>query len=348
MKLRSRLDILLEYDLDSLLAVQDDVTRLIEMQVKQLQRKLAIVNNRDLNGHHSSLDVPILEDDKENLPKDYEEGDTDDFILTQFHHDDKHLKQEHNGLNFVAAPNLYNNPINQDLSSPLKGTQSLPDSLASIENDRETACTKVKDEVKITSGRKHILQTVNAVNNELISNATVSGTKKLCLESAVIMHNDSVCLNKNPITKKPWILEDFKRNEDITSTKRGRKRIDNMKLKKFYTKGGRPPEISIEENIEDIADEQIDCDFENLRERSRSPPGYGRLDFPSTQERFDDKRKAQQIIYNKTKQRFLQATCTKIPPQERAYWFKSDSLNRAVDDGVFDWNESELKIYLRR
>lgn len=348
MKLRSRLNILLEYDLDSLLAVQDDVARLIEMQVGQLQRKLAAVNKSELNCHRTSLEVPILEDDKENMPKDYEEGDTDDYILTQLHHDDRHLKQEHNGISFVGAPNLDNNRMNQDLSSPLKGTQSQPDSLASIENNPETVSTKVKDEVTNAFGHKHILQTVNAIHNELVSDGKSSGTKKMCLGTTVMMHTGSVCLNKNPITKKPWILEDFKRNEDVTSIKRGRRRMDNKKMKKFYTEGGRPPEIIIEHNIENVENEEIDCDFENLRERSKSPPGYGRLDFPSTQERFDDKLKSQQIIYNKTKQRFLQATCTKLPPQEREYWFKSDSLNRAVDDGVFNWNESELKIYLRR
>lgn len=84
-----------------------------------------------------------------------------------------------------------------------------------------------------------------------------------------------------------------------------------------------------------------------MRNRSPSPPGYGRLDFPSTQERADDKSKAQSIIRDKTLYRFLEATNNRVPPMKREFLFKKRELNDVVDDGNFDWTEESLEIFSR-
>lgn len=160
-----------------------------------------------------------------------------------------------------------------------------------------------------------------------------------------------VNFNINPITKKPWILEDFKPNCQVTDIKRGR-----QKLEQFYAKVGKPNQVypskqdHCHSNINDLYGlnkSNSEYLFDNLRHRSRSPPGYGRMDFPSTQERTEDKIKSQRIIYEKTLYRFHAATNSMTPSFEREFLFKKDLLNTIVDDNNFTWNEKNLKIFLR-
>lgn len=159
--------------------------------------------------------------------------------------------------------------------------------------------------------------------------------------------------NFNPITKKPWILEDFKPNHEFSGVQRGRK-----KLEQFYSKVGKPNEPITDGMVssstryprntgERNGEGNPDFIFDNMRDRSQSPPGYGRMDFPSTQERTDDKIKSQRMIYEKTVYRFQAATDSRIPPFEREYIFKKDALNRAVDDNNFAWDAKRLEVFLR-
>ncbi|CCD26127.2 ssDNA endodeoxyribonuclease SAE2 NDAI_0G03500 [Naumovozyma dairenensis CBS 421] len=157
-----------------------------------------------------------------------------------------------------------------------------------------------------------------------------------------------VDFNTNPLTEKPWILEDFKPNENKAFIRRGR-----LKLENFYKKAGKPINLPANGKSDAFLDDSVNADniefqFDNLRQRAKSPPGFGRLDFPTTQERVDDKEKSQEIIQQKTRYRFLMAIQNNLPPQERRYIFKKEKLNRIVDGSQFSWSPSELKIYERK
>ncbi|CAL9733536.1 DNA endonuclease Sae2p [Monosporozyma servazzii] len=154
--------------------------------------------------------------------------------------------------------------------------------------------------------------------------------------------------NMNPITKKPWILEDFKPNFEVTRIRRGRKEVEQ-----FYSKVGKPDDDPKDFIGKDhsknpsMKGNESEFIFDNLRQRSRSPPGFGRMDFPSTQERTDDKIKSQKIIYEKTIYRFRCAIDYKIPSYEREFLFKKDIFNKAVDENNFTWSPQKLQIFLR-
>ncbi|KAG0669646.1 hypothetical protein C6P45_003473 [Maudiozyma exigua] len=151
--------------------------------------------------------------------------------------------------------------------------------------------------------------------------------------------------NNNPITLRPWILEDFKPNKDVTAVKRGKK-----KVAEFYKKVGKPIDLHEDDNFMNLPNNEntldsFKIDFDNLRNRTDSPPGYGRLDFPTTQEREEDKLASKRILYQKTKHRFLASVNNRIPPQEREFLFKRDEFNEAVDNSYFKWERNALQIY---
>lgn len=148
--------------------------------------------------------------------------------------------------------------------------------------------------------------------------------------------------NLNPLISKPWILEDFKPNKDVSAVKRGKRRLEE-----FYKKAGKPMGAQMEnDKVEHpLFDMSFDMPFDNLRQRTDSPPGYGRLDFPTTQEREEDKIASKKIIYKKTMKRFLSSVNYRIPPQEREFLFKREEFNEAVNDSDFKWDPTTLKIY---
>lgn len=164
-------------------------------------------------------------------------------------------------------------------------------------------------------------------------------------EHRVSMSTKTFIFNTNPITSKPWILEDFKPNKDVTAVKRGKK-----KLEEFYKKVGKPIDLQEDDdsinfrNNENTLD-SFKMEFDNLRNRTESPPGYGRLDFPTTQEREEDKLASRRILYQKTKHRFLTSINNRIPPQEREFLFRRNEFNEVVDNGYFKWDRSALQIY---
>lgn len=173
-----------------------------------------------------------------------------------------------------------------------------------------------------------------------------------------------VDFNSNPLTLKPWILEDFKPNRDLPNVKRGRKRLQNFQeeiergLKtengNESTKEASPQQHGSNRNVwthpnrhlQEFPERMIP-QFDNLRDRSTSPPGFGRMDFPTTQERQWDKQRSQQIIYEKTLYRLQCATNNKIPPYEREFLFKKPSLNELVDFGAFVWSQDKVQIFKR-
>lgn len=175
-----------------------------------------------------------------------------------------------------------------------------------------------------------------------------------------------VNFNSNPITGKPWIFEDFKVNEIELS--RQRKAGKSKKLAKFYAKVGSPIKdnkrlVLKDRELDYVENKATECErssrnkfkndytdeesFDNLNLRSKSPPGFGRLNFPSTQERLDDKEECKKMLFNKTKERFLEATDNSIPICERNFYFKNCKLNDIVDDGNFEWNHDKLQIFTR-
>lgn len=367
MKLRSNLSVLLELDLSALLAVQRDVTHLIEAKVDALQykRSKSLLNSSFI----SKQAQPNFEQsaDKENIEVTEKvsieagESDSDDYILTQFdhRHREKLLRQNSNEASITAMPKDVQIHKKSDLSSPLKESQALADSLSSFDEDAlpDFGGSSIRElnmnvtRAKVPHSTKKIRKYKGSPGN---SPSKLPNSRLLRLEPPKKKALEYVNLSVNPLNKRPWILEDFKRNDDVDSIKRGRKKMKTLKLHRFYADGGPPPDSkNFDHQNAQISEDELyndnnDYEFDNLRTRSKSPPGFGRLDFPSTQERFDDKQKSQEIIFRKTKKRFILATCNSIPPQERAYVFKSDKLNRLVDNGTFEWSEKELKIFSRK
>ncbi|CAI5150010.1 BEM_HP_G0079040.mRNA.1.CDS.1 [Saccharomyces cerevisiae] len=93
--------------------------------------------------------------------------------------------------------------------------------------------------------------------------------------------------NTNPLTKRAWILEDFRPNEDIAPVKRGRR-----KLERFYAQVGKP-EDSKHRSLSVVIESQnsdYEFAFDNLRNRSKSPRFLEDWIFLSTQEGNEDKK----------------------------------------------------------
>lgn len=335
--LKSSLSILKELSLDELLNVQYDVTTLIAKRVQALQNR----NKCVLEEPNSKL-AEILCHEK-NAPQQSSqtsagpgEQDSEDFILTQF---DEDIKKESAEIHYrnenkhtvqlplvTMPPNRHKRKISE-FSSPLNGLNNLSD----LEDCSDTVIHEI-DNDKENKTRK--LLGIELENPESTSPNLYKNVKD----------NFLFDFNTNPLTKRAWILEDFRPNEDIAPVKRGRR-----KLERFYAQVGKP-EDSKHRSLSVVIESQnsdYEFAFDNLRNRSKSPPGFGRLDFPSTQEGNEDKKKSQEIIRSKTKYRFLMASNNKIPPYEREYVFKREQLNQIVDDGCFFWSDKLLQIYAR-
>ena len=349
MKLKSNIESLLHLEMHELLDLQDDVNKLIRLKFEQLPN-----NNIDsLNKENANIYIKNEQNANEIFLKESSKPhtfieDTEDFILTQFDQDAQgrlfnqisnvnddqmiNIKKEYENEKFEPL-NLDEKKNFNDLSSPLKGS-SLKGSQVLGSQESITSRYNIHEE----TGRKR-------VKLERIDLA-LTGMDYSVKRNLIKIFD----FNKNPITLKAWILEDFKPNENKLAIIRGRKREENIKLMKLHSKMGKPPNQP-DNCIENFDNGNLfteeEQEFDNLKTRSKSPPGFGRLDFPNTQERFDDRKKSQQIIYQKTKRRFKMTIRNDIPPQEREYHFKNDELNRIVDDGNFKWDEINLLIYSR-
>ncbi|CDO96382.1 unnamed protein product [Kluyveromyces dobzhanskii CBS 2104] len=263
-------------------------------------------------------------------------------------------KQEHvaNGRG-ERSPELRRNV--ELLSSPLKDNDIIIDSQASDilkEND-----VNVQGSQRLGYGK---VKRVRSPKKTTIWSQYSNKTEKENVKRAKVL----VDFNVNPLTKKPWIFEDFKINESIPSKNRGRSGKNSSRVARFHAQAGSPVKDKqkivlnsdgLLETVDDIGlrhpnvpDLQYpDDSFENLRDRSKSPPGYGRLNFPTTQELIEDKEESKKLLFKKTKERFLQATNNSIPISDREYYFRNAKLNDIVDDGTFAWNDSELNIFTR-
>lgn len=271
--------------------------------------------------------------------------DSQDFILTQFTNSSLQSSQ----LSSQQTDQIHNGKEND--SSPLKESQDtntfdvMRSQRVNVKKESPLkVCPQQKREnikdkkVSKLRVKKELLPSLDPMKipcEPIIQTQQPPPTKKLNF-------------NTNPLSKKPWILEDFKPNFEITGVKRGRKKIEQ-----FYAKVGKPNEepkdLIKNDPLKNPSTDSNDAEFifDNLRQRSKSPPGFGRMDFPSTQERTDDKNKSQKIIYDKTIYRFYAAIDYRLPSYEREFLFKKDIFNRTVDEHNFTWSPKKLKIFLR-
>lgn len=311
MVLRSGLEALWDLDLEELFALQQDIALIIENKV---QKHIENANGLKSSAIDQALQ-PSCSSDTE---------DAEDLLLTQ--------------IDPADIPNT--------LSPKNKGKGKKDKVHASVTED--SSPLKGITERHLNSGQRSNIDGSLPQNKRIKAEVTSTGRQ----DSRISSVDKKINFNINPITLQPWILEDFRINEHchIPLTEQ------QIKIESFYRAVGQPSGIKKEmENKIPIGDDVVlrtptkcsEITFDNLRNRIESPPGFGRLDFPSTQEGFDDKRKSQEIIKNKTRQRFLEAVNYKIPPYKRLYLFKVNSLNSVVDDNKFHWEIENLSIFSR-
>lgn len=72
------------------------------------------------------------------------------------------------------------------------------------------------------------------------------------------------------------------------------------------------------------------------------------MDFPNTQENLEDRKKSQEIMFAKTKDRFYLATKSAVPLEKREYYFRNNELNEIINGGNFTWDEKGLQIFKRK
>lgn len=313
--------------------------------------------------------VEIIQPQGQNIQDDLDEymkdglSSYDDLPSTQF--DPIHVKKNATVKSTIEQEHAEplarerNQGLQRDLelmSSPLKENEIILDSQASDilkENDINIQHSHQSVIAKSKRGR-------SPINATTMPQANRNNEKENIKRGKI-----SVDFSINPITKKPWIYEDFKINELVSSKNRGRGCKKSNKVARFHAQAGSPlkskqnvvlnstglletvDETSVSDRSK-VPDLQFpDDSFDNLRVRSKSPPGYGRLNFPTTQERLDDKEESRKLLYQKTKTRFLEATNNLVPISDREFYFRNSKLNDIVDDGNFTWNENELKIFTR-
>ncbi|CCE64259.1 hypothetical protein TPHA_0H00490 [Tetrapisispora phaffii CBS 4417] len=337
-------DQLEDLNLEQLLEVQRIVTDLVTRKVHRFS-EVAQVNVK--NTRVADTDSSPLKDSTNMLIKTENDSDDNDFTLTQFNQINKeNLFQSASSMqkrmeiskldnkNTKEMSYLSQEVKLEDQSSPLKESQ--------IINDSQESHLRIR-----------LIDHNTPLNNKKIKQEAVS-EDKTPQTAAVENYLD---LSRNPINNKPWILEDFKPNEYAIS--RGKARHSKEQFMEQFVKGlgnlieekkieGLPnsKEYEVELALKKNA-RQNEHEFDNLRDRSHSPPGFGRMDFPTTQERTDDKKKSQELIFQKTKYRFLMATRKDVPFKDREYHFKNVKFNRVIDSGEFTWTPSTLMIFSR-
>lgn len=363
MKMKSLVKDISLLSLNELIKLQYEIIKQIEMKVNLLEARRnlelgpespqgnpeedVILNNTPKNTSDSTR-IHATSMKRENDESFDIVEDSQDFVLTQI--SSSLMESQKSIPNPKRVTDDEINVIVKNASSPLKDDHDFDKTHKDLRQTRSEIPFQ-----KIPQYQSRLDLTVE--ERELLNQGkSHSYDQSIKIPSEPILPKPSKTISKlnfnfNPITMKPWILEDFKPNNDTTSVSRGRR-----KLEAFYSKVGKPGEVPVDSSRQQQStnnkhnsnyNNDVDFDFDNLRNRSKSPPGYGRMDFPSTQERNDDKIKSQKRIYEKTLYRFKSATNFRIPPYEREFLFKKDVLNRVVDDNNFDWNRENLKIFLR-
>ncbi|KAL3234996.1 DNA endonuclease SAE2 [Nakaseomyces bracarensis] len=251
--------------------------------------------------------------------------DSDDFILAEL--------DNSNGTNEGSQREIVDSTAKaylekNELSSPLKFSQNshvtdLDDSQPEAPISTNYLQPPVKRKLKVESF-------VDVNYKRQNPGFTESNGPTRIIETSLPQIN----FNNNPLTGKAWILEDFLPNREAPQKKRRNRVLEDFSMK-----------IKTESNF--AVEDDLNNNFDNLRHRSPSPPGYGRLDFPTTQERKEDKTKSQSIIKEKTLYRFMSATNNKLPSYMREFLFKKHELNEIVDNGNFTWSDDKLKLFSR-
>lgn len=371
-ELGSSLGILRELNLNQLIEVQYDLTREIERRVKMMQNdthqptKLRSVSHQNTSSSRHSItkgDVDGLVAGKENyegpvavIKSECKSNLGEELVATQINHfstkpatgtrqqcsHECSSQPDHTDDSMLPGTlDMQSKEI--DFSSPLRGCQA-----ANISTAKSGPIKRALAIISDSEGE------LDWSDSEYVD--SVKEGKKLKIENPNQVKMD---FNINPITNKPWIYEDFRLNENF-NYQRGRKNIDNARLSRFYSVAGKPENdskliLNPKTGFELIKREEDNesngtyngPEFYNLSTRSKSPPGYGRLDFPNTQENLADKQKAQEIIYKKTKERFLIATNHLIPAEKRQFLFRNEKLNEMVTKEQCRWQENMLQIFSR-
>ncbi|CCF57298.1 hypothetical protein KAFR_0C03060 [Kazachstania africana CBS 2517] len=364
MHLKSQLQELLHLNIAELLTVQHDVTMLLEEKINNL--KLSCLEREDCRhgerkGSHTIEIGPFLKSDrindrirgdKDSICSDSEmEADSEDFILTQL---DSADPTSQSPLKIGCGADN----VTTGFSSPLKSIVDNNDERGRNKTYGEARPNTVSDITDKDSIRHNLshskkracmdagVDRSDGTQCKKLKPINLNGKKALRTDQENKPLKSKTCdFNTNPWTSKPWILEDFKPNEAYTTYRK-----NTMKIEGFYSKVGSPNEWhNNNRNVKDMENgNYFNEEFENLRQRSKSPPGFGRLDFPSTQERADDKERSRQILYEKTRHRFLAAVNKDLPLEKREYIFKKDDLNKMVDDDILAWCNEDLQIFVRR
>ncbi|CAR23348.1 ssDNA endodeoxyribonuclease SAE2 [Lachancea thermotolerans CBS 6340] len=340
------------WDLSQLLKLQVDLAKEIQRRVSGQQNQAADTatkteTQRAKIGGHQQLG--------QNQPElKYENERSDEFSLKNFTRksldkgDDEKATSEAKSsqigpLDEVSIPGTLDMQVKEiDFSSPLKATDQPNATLQKF--------SPIKRPLAVISDSEGEIEWSETEN----SDANFSGSKKQRGEAS------KLDFNTNPATKKPWIFEDFMANETSASSRKIHSNYESAKVSKFRSAVGQPisnqklvlhPDRGfemVEESLRE-ADKAFEGEvqFDNLRQRSDSPPGFGRLDFPNTQESLIDRMKSREILYNKTKARFLEAVRSDLRPDERLFLFRNPSLNEAVNSEDFQWNQSTLDIFSR-
>lgn len=297
----------------------EDTQEYIFTQVEPPANTTSTKENTSKHNHRpKNVDTPVIKESQET-------------ILTQESYDGRDEKTQH----------LY--------SSPLKESQGSADSAEVIGIPLLEKNTNILARNSYEDWSRKKTRTRNDSSSEIADpskpNKVIKTDRGLSFRSTSLREKQSIAkqkdFNNNPFTLKPWILEDFKPNQDIASVKRGQRKLDQ-----FHKQVGMPMGTGGESNLPNNDDRIMDnFIFDNLVGRTDSPPGYGRLDFPTTQERASDKLESKRIIHQKTLHRFLSAVNRRIPPHEREFLFKRDALNDAIDNDNFRWDKDLLQIY---
>ncbi|SCU87669.1 LAMI_0D07008g1_1 [Lachancea mirantina] len=324
-ELKSGLRILRDLNLNQLLAVQYDLTREIERRVAKIQNQPCehepVRYKRQRTGPRRNSAV---EEIRRELP---------DFKPDLKSNGKCQPTQEESASDSYLPGTLDMQSKEIDFSSPLKGpVVSKPES---TEMSKKSMAVISDSEGDLDWSESESPQQIKQQQTELIE------------------------FNENPLTGKPWIFEDFKIN-DFCNAQEARGRV-NADVQKFHKMTGLPttakklvldPNVGFQIVSQSIKKEEESLEssqenFENLKVRSKSPPGYGRLDFPNTQENLADKRQAREILVKKTKKRFLEATRSDKTYRLRSVVFRDQKLNEIVDLQKFTWSEKSLRIFSR-
>ncbi|CDK24891.1 unnamed protein product [Kuraishia capsulata CBS 1993] len=196
-------------------------------------------------------------------------------------------------------------------------------------------------------------------------------TPKTATKPKVEHDENTIDLSINPAANRFWVLEDFKPNPKTNynlpyAFKASRMGKDIQAPKCRCSKCLAIAEIVgktethhrikavWKSNDTNVLAPQIQDQFDNVIHRDNteiwgrpdSPPGFSRSDFPTTQERLQDREKSEVLNRAKTLERLLQAVQVDgqfkgpMPPQVGKYIFRSDTFNGAVRSGNYVMDHS--------